>query len=84
MRKGGTFTHVNRQKFPAIEITFSSNAQAKGCADELNIFWDDWEKAFQRKRKVPLDYDTFNVMLMTVVKHGGINIMQYKEITLAP
>lgn len=82
LRKGGTFTHINREVFPLSDIQFPNNASAKECADDLNLFWDDWDRAFSptRKRRVPLDWDTFHVMLMTVTKHGGITSTRYKEI----
>lgn len=80
LRKGGTFTHINDRVFPSIPIQFPNNASAKECADDLNLHWDDWDRAYLRKRRVPLDADTFMIMLMTVAKHGGITKQQYREI----
>lgn len=82
LRKGGTFTHINRERFPLSDIVFPSNAAAKQCADDLNLYWDEWDLAFSptRKRKVPLPRDIFEVMMMAVTVHGGISKATYKEI----
>jgi len=82
LRKGGTFTHVNREIFPLSDIKFPSNAAAKKCADDLNVYWDDWDRAFSpgRKRKTPIPRDVFEVMLMTVAVNSGISKDTYREI----
>ena len=72
LRKGQTFRHIFADKWPDIEIVFSSQVTAKECADELNEkFWKEYEK-----NDIPnCAWDMIDV----IRKHDGLTYAQYEE-----
>lgn len=75
LRKGKTIRHIFSDKWPDIEIVFSSQAKAKACADELNEkFWKAYEKHETNTPDCAFD------MLEVIRKHDGLTYAQYEEI----
>ena len=71
-RSGPTFQFLNKSWEPTLEIRFTTQANAKGCADELNEqAWASYD-ASRPERKRNKQARPYSAMISIIRRHGGL------------